>query len=34
MNFSKREVDQPKYSDFFDVVCDFDVPRVDVSDSL
>ena len=28
MNFSKREVHQPKYSDFIDVVYAFDVPRV------
>ena len=34
MNFSKREVHQPKDSDFIDVVYGFDVPRVHVSDSL
>ena len=33
-NFSKREVHQPKDSDFIDVVYAFDVPRVHVSDSL
>ena len=34
MNFSKREVHQPKDSDFIDVMYTFDVPRVHVSDSL
>ena len=34
MNFSKREVHQPKDSDFTDIVYDFGVPRAHVGDSL
>ena len=34
MNFSEREVHQPKDRDFIDVMNAFDVPRVHVNDSL
>ena len=34
MNFSKREVHQPKDSDFTDVMYAFDVPLAHVGDSL